>query len=44
MTAPRCPECAQGKHRNCAGWAFNDADEWVPCMCPDASHDPEEEA
>lgn len=30
---PTCPECRQGKHSNCAGWAFNDADEWVPCMC-----------
>ena len=30
-----CPECQQGKHRNCIGWTLNDADEEVPCECPE---------
>lgn len=30
-----CPECEQGKHRNCNGTAWDfDADELVPCGCP----------
>jgi len=34
-----CPECEQGKHRNCNGTAWDfDADELVPCGCPDAAH------
>lgn len=33
MTAPMCPECVQGKHGNCTGWAFDEADEGVDCGC-----------
>lgn len=33
--APRppllCPECDNGKPINCTGWAFDDADQLVPC-------------
>lgn len=28
-----CPECRDGKCRNCIGEALNDADELVPCGC-----------
>jgi len=28
-----CPECAQGKHSNCAGFAFDEEDNEVPCSC-----------
>lgn len=36
MTAPRCPECAQGKHVNCTGTALDErTDELVVCRCPD---------
>jgi hypothetical protein len=31
---PICPECAQGKHGNCVGQAFNDMDQIVSCYCP----------
>jgi hypothetical protein len=30
-----CPECEQGKHRNCIGWTLNAADCEVPCECPE---------
>jgi hypothetical protein len=30
-----CPECEQGKHGNCDGWAWDfDADEKTQCQCP----------
>ena len=29
-----CPECAQDKHANCTGWAFDDSDNEVACCCP----------
>ncbi|MEZ3156872.1 hypothetical protein AB1K56_08055 [Microbacterium sp. BWR-S6Y] len=29
-----CPECRDGKCRNCVGEAMTDADEMVPCGCP----------
>lgn len=34
-----CPECAQGKHRNCLGQTWDpDADEVVsPCPCAEAN-------
>lgn len=36
MTRPICPECAQGKHQNCVGQAWDDeADELTLCGCPD---------
>lgn len=33
MPANICPECVQGKHRNCITETLNDADQWVPCQC-----------
>lgn len=34
-----CPDCEQGKCRNCLGDAWsNDADDWVPCPCADRGH------
>jgi hypothetical protein len=30
--APLCPECRQGKHANCTGWAFR-KDDLVTCGC-----------
>jgi hypothetical protein len=34
-----CPECAQGKHRNCDGLSWdNDADDYTPCPCHQAGH------
>lgn len=33
VTPPQCPECRDGKCRNCIGEALNDADELVPCGC-----------
>lgn len=31
-----CPECGQGKHGNCNGWAWDfDADEKTQCQCPE---------
>lgn len=33
--ATLCPECVQGKHSNCIEQTLNDADEWVPCGCPE---------
>lgn len=34
-----CPECVQGKHRNCDGrtWDF-DNDDYRACECPDEEH------
>ena len=26
-----CPECAQGKPRNCIGWTLDENDDEVPC-------------
>jgi hypothetical protein len=32
--SPICPECRDGKHRNCTGEALNEyLDEIVPCRC-----------
>jgi hypothetical protein len=34
-----CPDCEQGKHRNCTGEAWdNDADDFAPCPCGDLIH------
>ena len=37
-TTPRsdalCPECRDGKHRNCIGEALAADDTLVPCGCP----------
>lgn len=33
-TAVLCPECRDGKCRNCIGEALTDDDEMVPCGCP----------
>lgn len=34
-----CPECRQGKCRNCTGASWdNDADVLVPCPCQQAGH------
>lgn len=31
---PKCPECRNGAHRNCCGWAIDEAtDEVVDCGC-----------
>lgn len=27
----RCPECRDGKPRNCTGWTLNSVDEEIPC-------------
>lgn len=35
MASPVCPECRDGKCRNCTDEALNDEDELVPCGCPD---------
>lgn len=32
---PLCPECRDGKHRNCIGEALADDDTLVPCGCPE---------
>ena len=32
-TMPICPECENGKHLICAGFAFDEHDREVPCMC-----------
>lgn len=38
--ATACPECAQGKHGNCDGqaWDFT-LDEMTPCQCKSAEHE-----
>lgn len=33
-----CPDCRDGKHRSCAGFAFDGADRQVPCPCEQAGH------
>lgn len=39
VKTPMCPECAAGKHPNCAGTALTeDTDEIVACGCIDRSH------
>ena len=38
LTAQPCPECRQGKHSNCTGWALNDQDELVQCPCKQLGH------
>jgi hypothetical protein len=30
----RCPECEQGKHANCTGWALSELDNEIDCECP----------
>jgi hypothetical protein len=38
-TAPTCPECEQGKHRNCDGTAWNNhADDVDACACERNHH------
>jgi hypothetical protein len=37
---PDCPECQQGKHRNCSGDTWDpDADTYGTCPCFDANHE-----
>jgi len=37
-TYPACPDCRDGKHRNCTGWALAaDDQEWL-CPCLDLFH------
>ena len=31
----KCPECAQGKPRNCIGWTLDENDNEVPCSTID---------
>jgi hypothetical protein len=34
-----CPECANGKHPNCTGWAIDEkTDELVDCRCGTERH------
>lgn len=34
-----CPECRQGKHVNCTGWALDeDTDDVVECECAEGGH------
>jgi hypothetical protein len=34
-----CPECRQGKCRNCTVTVFSlDTDEWVGCLCAHQGH------
>jgi hypothetical protein len=34
-----CPECVQGKHQNCTGWAIDEAtDKFEPCACRAKGH------
>jgi len=35
-----CPECRNGKCVNCILETLNDADEWVPCQCPEHREKP----
>lgn len=37
---PRCPECRDGKHRNCIGEALAADDNLVPCGCPNHEETP----
>lgn len=36
-----CPECAAGKHLNCAGFAYDSHDREVACMCTCTRQKPE---
>lgn len=33
-----CPECRQGKHANCTGWALDADDEQTECGCAQGGH------
>lgn len=34
-----CPECRQGKHRNCTGQVLDlDTDQWHECTCAEGGH------
>lgn len=34
-----CPECQNGKHQNCAGWAIDEeTDAVVDCTCAEGGH------
>lgn len=34
-----CPECDQGKHVNCTGWAIDEeTDRVIDCSCPLPAH------
>lgn len=33
-----CPECRDGKHPNCTGWALGPNDDLVECNCKDEVH------
>lgn len=41
---PACPECEQGKHANCAGFAFDAADMERECACECRRHEGESNA
>lgn len=39
LTPRDCPECRNGKHANCTGWALDeDTDEVVDCDCASGGH------
>lgn len=38
MDASLCPECGNGKHVNCTGWAIDEDDNVVDCDCTDDAH------
>lgn len=38
MNEASCPECEQGKHDNCTGWALNSRDVEVQCRCEITGH------
>lgn len=40
MSGSICPECRNGKHVNCTGWALDDRDEMVTCGCPTCRETP----
>ena len=33
-----CPECVNGKHGNCPGWAYDSDDNEGPCLCEQYQH------
>lgn len=38
MNDTTCPECAQGKHKNCTGQVWDDTtDDFGLCGCPDTT-------
>jgi hypothetical protein len=37
-TISPCPDCRDGKHGNCAEFAFDADDNEVPCPCEQHSH------